>query len=104
MFVQDIQVSADVDYVGLNLRVMIHLIWAGVGRDIKTLEKFFDLLGEERSAQVTLVSADAAEWIATVVNERCKNATLCADPFHMVSWATKALDEVRRDLWRNMKL
>jgi transposase len=81
-----------------------HLVWAGVGRDIKTLEKFFDLLGPERSAQVRLVSADAAEWIATVVKERCPNATLCADPFHMVSWATKVLDEVRRDLWRNVKL
>lgn len=57
------------------------LVWAGVGRDIKTLEKFFDLLGEERSSQVKLVSADAAQWIATVVKERCKNATLCADPF-----------------------
>ena len=79
------------------------LVWAGVGRDIKTLEKFFDLLGKERSSQVTLVSADAAEWIATVVKERCPNATLCADPFHMVQWATKALDEVRRELWRNIK-
>ena len=80
------------------------LIWAAVGRDIKTLEKFFDLLGEERSSQVRLVSADAAQWIATVVKERCKNATLCADPFHMVQWATDALDEVRRELWRDARL
>lgn len=80
------------------------LLWAAVGRDIKTLEKFFDLLGPVRSAQVRLVSADAAGWIATVIRQRCPNATLCADPFHMVQWATKALDEVRRDLWRNVKL
>jgi transposase len=79
------------------------LIWAAVGKDIKTLDKFFDLLGEERSAKIELVSADAAEWIATVVEQRCKNATLCADAFHMVSWATKAVDEVRRELWRNAK-
>jgi transposase len=49
---------------------------------------------------VKLVSADAAEWIATVVGERCPNATLCADAFHMVSWATRALDDVRREIWR----
>jgi transposase len=79
------------------------LVWAAVGRDKATLETFFDLLGEERSALITLVSADAAEWIATVVRERCANATLCADAFHMVAWATKALDEVRKALWRDAK-
>lgn len=75
------------------------LIWAAAGRDEKTLRGFFDLLGEERCAAITLVSADAAEWIASVVRERCKAATLCMDPFHVVQWATKALDEVRRAVW-----
>ena len=28
-----------------------------------------------------------------------KNAELCLDPFHIVAWATKALDEVRREVW-----
>lgn len=75
------------------------LIWAAAGRDEKTLRGFFDLLGEERCAAITLVSADAAEWIASVVRERCKAATLCMDPFHVVQWVTKALDEVRRAVW-----
>ena len=76
------------------------LIWAAPGRDMATLTTFFTLLGPERCAQIRLVSADAAEWIATVVAEQCPNATLCADPFHMVAWATAALDEVRRNHWR----
>jgi transposase len=80
------------------------LVWAAVGRDKATLESFFDILGEERSQAIRLVSADAAEWIATVVAERCENATLCADPFHIVQWATQALDEVRRQLWREAKV
>ena len=79
------------------------LVWAAVGRDKATLEAFFDLLGEERSSLIKLVSADAAEWIATVVHERCPNATLCADAFHMVAWATKALDEVRKEIWRTAR-
>jgi transposase len=79
------------------------LVWAAVGRDKATLERFFDLLGEERSSLIKLVSADAAEWIATVVRERCPNATLCADAFHMVQWVTKALDEVRKEIWRNAR-
>lgn len=75
------------------------LLWAHDGRNQKTLEKFFDRLGEERCAKITLVSADAAEWISNVVHARCKNAELCMDPFHTVQWATKALDEVRREVW-----
>ena len=75
------------------------LLWARPGRDSTTLAKFFDSLGAQRCAQITLVSADAAEWIATVVAARCQNAELCLDPFHIVAWATKALDEVRREVW-----
>lgn len=58
------------------------LLWAHPGRDSKTLEMFFDQLGAERCAQITLVSADAAPWIASVVADRCKNAELCLDPFY----------------------
>lgn len=75
------------------------LLWAHPGRNEKTLEKFFDRLGDDRCAEITLVSADAAEWINNVVGARCKNAELCLDPFHIVQWATKALDEVRREVW-----
>ncbi len=75
------------------------LVWAAPGRDIATLSSFFDLLGEQRSQKISLVSADAAAWIATVVADRCPQATLCADAFHMVKWATDALDAVRRETW-----
>lgn len=75
------------------------LVWAKPGRDKKTLGAFFDALGEERCRQIRLVSADGAGWIATVVADRCKNATRCMDPFHVVQWCTDALDEVRREVW-----
>ena len=57
------------------------LVWAAPGRDRKTVEKFLDLLGEERCARVELVSCDMAEWITRPVAERCPNATVCLDPF-----------------------
>lgn len=79
------------------------LVWAAVGRDEATLERFFDLLGPERSAALTHVSADAADWVARVVGRRCPNAVRCADPFHVVSWATEALDEVRRRAWNDAR-
>jgi transposase len=75
------------------------LVWAAPGHDEATLERFFDLLGQARSAQLTLISADAAGWIAGVVARRCPAAALCLDPFHVVRWATDALDQVRRETW-----
>ncbi len=45
------------------------LLWAAAGRDEATLRQFFDLIGEEPCAAITLVSADAAQWIANVVSE-----------------------------------
>jgi transposase len=79
------------------------LVWAAKGHDKKTLEGFFDLLGEGRCAEVRLVSADAAEWIGDVVRHRCANATICLDAFHIVKWATEALDEVRRETWNEAR-
>ena len=79
------------------------LLWASPGRDEANLHTFFDLLGPERSAKIRLVSADAASWIGNVVAARCPNATLCLDPFHVVQWATKAVDDVRREVWNRTR-
>ena len=79
------------------------LVWAAVGRDKATLNKFFDLVGDERCAKIRLVSADGASWIGDVVAERAKNATLCVDSFHVCQWASKALDEVRRQVWNEAR-
>jgi transposase len=79
------------------------LVWAAPGRDAATVGKFFDALGPERSAALTHVSADGAEWIARVVAARVPQAVLCCDPFHVAGWATDALDEVRREAWRQAR-
>ena len=79
------------------------LVWAAPGRDRKTLAGFFNQLGESRCAAITLVSADAAQWIADEVGANCPNAVLCADAFHIVAWAGDALDEVRRDTWNTAR-
>lgn len=79
------------------------LVWAAVGRDEATLSKFFEQLGVERCALITHVSADAATWIAKAVRAHCPNAVLCADAFHVVAWATDALDEVRRTAWNDAR-
>jgi transposase len=82
------------------------LVWAAPGRDKATLGAFFDALeasGKGRCAQITHVSADGADWISDAVADRCPHAVRCADPFHVVRWATDALDEVRRQAWNEAR-
>jgi len=79
------------------------VIWAAKGRTKDTVSSFFDVLGEERSAALQFVSCDGAEWIRTVLAERAPGATVCLDTFHLVSWATAALDEVRREEWNHLR-
>ena len=79
------------------------LVWAAPGRDKATLAAFFEALGPDRCAEITHVSADGADWIAAVVAQRCPNTVRCADPFHIVKWATEALDEVRRQAWNEAR-
>lgn len=79
------------------------LVWAAPGRTSSTVREFFDLLGPERSAQITHVSADGADFIDTIVARTCPGAIRVADPFHIVKWAGDALDEVRRGAWNDAR-
>ncbi len=79
------------------------LIWAAEGRNRKTLKRFFTQLGRTRCRKITQVSCDGADWIAELASARCPKADICLDPFHVVHWATEALDEVRRTVWNAMR-
>jgi transposase len=75
------------------------LVWADEGRDKATMRRFFDRLGPDRAALITHVSADGADNMHEVIVERCPQAVVCADPFHVVGWANTALARVRVDAW-----
>lgn len=86
------------------------VIWATEGRSKDAVRKFFDLLdaGEtdparKRSARLNFVTCDGAEWIRLVLAERCPQAEVCMDTYHVIAWATEALDEVRRAEWNDRR-
>jgi transposase len=79
------------------------LIWAAQKHGKKVLEAFFGTLSSEQKASIRHVTADGAGWIADCVAEHCPNADRCIDTFHVVQWATEALDDVRRGAWRDAK-
>jgi Transposase and inactivated derivatives len=79
------------------------VIWAAKGRNKETVRAFFDALGEERAGQLQFVTCDGAEWIRSVIAERASGAVVCLDTFHLIGWATSALDEVRREEWNMLR-
>lgn len=79
------------------------VIWAAKGRTKATVGQFFDALGDERAKNLQFVTCDGAEWIRTVVAQRATGALICLDTFHLIGWATKALDEVRRAEWNVLR-
>lgn len=79
------------------------VVWAVKGRSKDSVGAFFAALGDERAARLRFVSADGAEWIRTVVAEKAPDAVVCLDTFHVIGWATGALDEVRREEWNTLR-
>jgi len=79
------------------------VVWAAKGRSKDTVRQFFAALGPERAAALQFVSCDGAEWIHTVVAEQAPDAIVCLDTFHLVGWATDAVDEVRRAEWNLLR-
>jgi transposase len=75
------------------------LVWAGKGADQASLAAFFTRLGPQRCAQITHISSDSAHWMDRVIAAHCPWAIRSADPYHVVTWATEALDEQRRVAW-----
>ena len=79
------------------------VVWAGEGKSGATLERFFDALGPERTAQLQAASMDLHGAYAKVTGARAPNARVCADPFHIIKLANAAVDEVRRAAWNSTR-
>jgi transposase len=65
-------------------------------------ENFEPAIGE-RAGQLTAVSMDMGDGYAKSVCEHAPQAVICIDNFHVVQLATKALDEVRREHWNDLR-
>ena len=75
------------------------VVWAGEGKDHTTLERFYDELGEERTARLQAVSLDMGGAYKLATDTKAPHATQCVDPFHLVKAANDALDQTRRWVW-----
>ena len=76
------------------------VVWAHEGHGKSVLTEFFKSLTPEQLSTIKVVTGDGAQWITDCVNEFTTGCERCVDPFHVVEWAMEALDEVRREAWR----
>ena len=81
------------------------VIWGAKGKDAATLDQFFNELGPMRSRLIESVSLDLGPaYLKSVQAEgHAPQAVICADPFHLVKLVGDALEEVRRELWNQLR-
>ena len=76
------------------------VVWAAQGHGKSVLEQFYRQLTPSQLSSIKVVTGDGAKWITECVNAFTPECERCVDPFHVVEWAMEALDEVRREVWR----
>ena len=76
------------------------VVWAAQGHGKGVLTQFCKQLTPGQLSSIRVVTGDGAKWITECVNEFTPDCERCVDPFHVVEWAMEALDEIRREVWR----
>jgi len=79
------------------------IVWAKEGKSAETLAAFFEELGPERAAVIEHVTIDMAGSYIKAVTEHVPDAEIVFDRFHVQQLASRAVDEVRRAQWRELK-
>ena len=75
-----------------------------MGRDSKggeTIDNFFNTaLSDYQKRHIKWASCDMSQAYITALEKHCPNATLVLDRFHIVKALNEAVDEVRKEQWR----
>lgn len=78
------------------------VIWAAEGKSAETLGAFFDQLSPEQLERIEVVSMDMSAAYQKAVRESLPCADIVFDKFHVAQLAQRALDEVRRQIVRDL--
>lgn len=80
------------------------VVWVGKGKLKETLECFFrEVLSPYQREQITWASCDMSEGYINAIEENCPNCTVVLDRFHIVKALNEAVDEVRKEQWRELQ-
>jgi transposase len=79
------------------------IVWGHEGRDAATAERFFKQIGKSRAHAIEVISLDMGPGYASSAREHPPQAILAIDPYHVVALGNRALDEVRREYWNELR-
>jgi len=79
------------------------LLWIGEERKEKTLQKFFDWFGEERSKALTAICSDMWKPYIEIIRKNASKAIHVLDRFHIMLHMSKAIDKVRAEESRQLQ-
>lgn len=78
------------------------VLWVGQDRTAATMERFFAWLGRRRARAIQVVCCDMWAVYIDAVRTHLPRATVVFDRFHISQHLNRAVDEVRRQTWRQM--
>jgi len=80
------------------------LLWVGKDRSVKTLLRFFHAYGKARSARLRFIGSDLWKPYLKVIARKAAQALHVLDCFHVLQHMAKAVDEVRAQEARALKV
>jgi transposase len=78
-------------------------VWGTEGNSQAAADRFFTELGPSRSHAIGVISLDMGPGYAKSAREHAPNAIIAIDPYHVVALGNRALDEVRRAYWNELR-
>lgn len=77
------------------------VIWVGPGKGRETIDRFFtEQLSDYQKRQITGACCDMSQTYIGAIEQHCPNAKLVLDRFHVAKALNEAVDEVRKEQWR----
>jgi len=77
------------------------VVWVGRGKGRETIDQFFhEALTDYQKSKIQWACCDMSQTYIGAIEEHCPNATLVLDRFHIVKALNDAVDEVRKEQWR----
>jgi transposase len=77
------------------------VVWVGPGKGREAIDVFFnEVLSDYQTSRIELACCDMSQAYMGAIKDHCLNATLVLDRFHVVKALNAAVDEVRKEQWR----
>jgi transposase len=77
------------------------VVWVGLGKGRETIDEFFtEQLSDYQKRQIKWACCDMSAAYIGAIEYHCPDVTLVLDHFHIVKALNNAVDEVRKEQWR----